>query len=215
MHTVQYLALLCFGMTSAALAQCTLGVNMPPPLYSASGVYPAAWPKWASVAFVEFNGIFCGANGCYASNTAGRFGPQIEAGANAWSNAGNNDVSLYLYGYTQPPVNPPWINWIAVNSPSDVDSQGDWGVTVSSFHNYGTDSSPYWRLGQSTIRVYGDMDFQYKAEIAAHETGHTFALNDCFTCQLGSTLMYDPANTARSTPSSCDIQQMNNTAYPN
>jgi hypothetical protein len=215
MRTLRYLAL-CFGIASAALAQCTQGVNMPPPYLV--GARPVAWPLGISIAYIEFNGIRCNGATCYPSNTSGRLGPQIEDGNNAWSNLANSYASFYLYGYTQPPVNTtlsftPYIYWLAVNSPGEVDPQGDWGITTPEWHNYGTDSIPVWRVGSASIRVYGDMDVQYKANVVAHELGHTFALGDCPTCQLGSTVMYQPANTARSVPSACDIQQMNYTAY--
>jgi hypothetical protein len=204
---------------------------MPGPWVGTSGVSagrPYAFPPTWEIAYILFQGTVFPAGGSnYRADTIGKFGPQIAAAQ--WDSSDHNGtgqfnsyLTYYLYGTDQPPVNPfvgsagftPWIKWTAVNSRYDVDPQGDDGLTSAAFHNY-SDSGGFdvW-VGSASIWLYGDIAANMKDTLAHHELGHTLALNDCYTCTVGSTVMYGYSASTPTFYSACDMQQTRQTAYP-
>jgi hypothetical protein len=199
---------------------------MAPPYYDNSGTIPIAFPYFAiglNVPYVIAQNNFCSLweSTCYPADTITSFGAQIEDAINdAQSNYGpagfNSNLQYYLYSYDQPPVGGgPWITFTAVKDVQDISPNGWWGIMKPGMKIYGYTASGAvnWALGHAVIYMWSYMDDSYKWLVAHHELGHTLALADCPTCNLGTTVMYSPATTLPQNYLSCDFQQARQTVY--
>lgn len=203
----------------AGWTQCQVGSNEPPPLMVdpfGQGAFPNAWPRGATVPYVMFNGQFCNSDfsSCYwtiwPTNLSGDF-------VTAMHNYEVFGISFSFYGTSQTPPDHPSLKAILVN-PSDI-RDGAVASTTSGYWRYGTT----WALGTVTIYLRNTITSDHFLQFAAsHELGHTFALADCYSCAVNTTVMvsglnspqFNSATDGLTAPSDCDAAQVFATAYP-
>lgn len=218
------LCIVIFG-TGAALThgQCTVGQNMPPSFVSSG--YPVAWLKNRGVACLLYEGYLCDASGCEMSTWTSSLAAAADTAMANWANArATNNSGVFFYKVSAAPDNSssgdpsyPWRPWVAINRLSVARlGAGLDGITYSGWHVYHDNYAPApWqtRIGSASIYVRNTItDATYMTHTVVHEIGHTMALQDCYNCQLNTTVMDDDVGIL--SPSSCDNQQSRNTAFP-
>ena len=157
----------------------------------------AAWQYEATVTVV-FN-----------SNDFPENSPQraaIEAAFINWQDANTN--SRVTFTFTTGTSNPETLNSYYIHRQTAANG------AATSISNTGTPSTP----GNITQRATTAIDPRVTAASAltsfmAHEIGHTFGLNDCFTCATASTIMSPPQRDCSCEVNPCDQEPFNNTYW--
>jgi len=197
-------------LTTTLHAQCTVGTNQPPPFVANDGT-PIAWARNASVTW----GITCGSP-CIPISQDLQIG--IGTGFTNWSAAAstNNSGVQFTQGSAgDPNATYPWISITMVPDSTITPNAG--------FTQPVWTQSPPYTIGYAIVAVSDAINVRhYMAFVTGHEIGHTMALQNCTSCGDNTTVMasapnapvFNAAADGLEGPSSCDNQQVNQTAYP-
>ena len=215
---------------SASAQVCIVNVTEPPPFTVQYGAFllPVAWPQAGylsvPIEYILFAGITQGVDGTYYyTNFTTQQSDGIETAIINWENSSSINNSLLtwdFYGTSGPPINPlggepysPWHQFKAVKQ-ADMDKPTELGDTLAEFYNYSGNSPGFFRVGKAVTRMVNTLTTR-AGWVAAHEIGHTMALDDCKYCTAGpgGTVM-SYVNTTMAGPTYCDNLQSHNTAYP-
>jgi len=197
-------------------SQCTVGSNQPPPRTS-SGI-PTAFPAGFTVDVYMLSGNLCGTP-CYYSQFSPDAQTAISRAILAWNAAKvTNNSNVVLNNTWSNPPNPPAAPSIEFENTHGADISGNYGLTTQAWNYY---PGAGWRLGAVVVNMNDAMtNSHFIQHIAAHEIGHSFALENCSTCSIPSTVMEaglvglnDPTNGATA-PTACDSAQVKATAFP-
>jgi hypothetical protein len=192
-------------LVAAVLAQAPTCSNVvPPPLPSPNNLN-GSWAPGTNV-HVTFSGNITSAE------KASIFGVLLD-----WANAGNSGVSFseVITGYTGTRGTCPTTDrclYIDISQTQDAGSQGE--TLVTDVIN--------GRAQAARMRINpGVTNAETLKQVASHETGHTFGMNDCTACPQNSSAMTLPttpdlnAQGGSSFPTNCDQNGAHNAGnYP-
>ncbi len=204
-------------------AQCIVNLTQPPPWLA--GSTPVAYPKYSNVRY-SYPVYICLSSGCYESGYSSGGTTPIWTALNNWqsSNGTTANNSLITFSYWWEPLPPDntssaansrgyYIPYVEIFKARAADMGGLAGSATGAFGVYAIGSPPWiTALMSGTILIADTAAGPTLTAVAAHEVGHLFALGDCYTCI--DTVMRSITSTSLHGPSTCDNQQVRQTAFP-
>jgi hypothetical protein len=218
--------------SSSLSAQCTLGLTKPYPRFApTSPPVPNAYPKYSIVNFY-YPSTVCGFSSCYPNmfTSAGVNAMYTAmAGWQASSSTNNSFISFQQWMQSTPPDNSssaanvrgyyiPELLFVQIAN-SDMPNP-DWVAFATAGLGYYAipptpASSSNLRIMSASITIRQSANLSDLVSVGAHELGHLFSLDDCPSCFGFSTVMYSaPSSLTPASPTSCDNEQVRQTAYP-
>ena len=227
MHKATVVIISCLLTHTAGYSQCVVGQNMPPPLVDSGD--PVSLPEHLAAAY-NIPDV-----GSYTIPST-----LVNAVVDAIQNWGDhfqvNNSDISFYETDTPPGNGDplypddacsypncWSDlqpWISVGGAPASDMGDDVGNSSCSWADFGSVQIPAYRCVVVSITISDAVtNDTYMTSVVAHELGHGMALDDCTTCDYPSTVMTSGQSDVNNTtdpqsPSTCDNQQVRQTAFP-
>src|SRR5262249_44632019 len=130
----------------------------------------------------------------------------------------SSDPPINVPGMVLPAIYP-YVSWQALH-PEDMPNPGAQATTTSVVYDYNQDASnPRPALIAAVVRIVDNLTSTTDIQVAAaHEMGHTFALDDCPRCDNsthGTVMSYLNFFLPRAVgPTTCDVQTVTTSVYP-